>query len=124
MMYTIYGVLFELFSDLDIAGRQSGPRMRTRLGVVRYNRYAFRTQQSWFNTHTTITTNIKMLGFVLLVFAFGAIKCEPETVRDNFDYFNYGANEDVLKNLDLHLVSKTVLGCFKQFIISSCTNVL
>lgn len=48
-----------------------------------------------------------MLEFVLLVFTFGAITCEPETVRDNFDYFNYGANEEVLKNLDLHLVKKT-----------------
>lgn len=45
-----------------------------------------------------------MLELVLLVFSFGVIHCEPETVRDNFDYFNYGANEDVLKNLDLHLV--------------------
>lgn len=45
-----------------------------------------------------------MLKLVVLVFTFGAINCEPETVRDNFDYFNYGANEDVLKNLDLHLV--------------------
>lgn len=50
-----------------------------------------------------------MLEFVLLVFAFGVIYCEPETVRDNFDYFNYGANEDVLKNLDLHLVNKFIL---------------
>lgn len=49
-----------------------------------------------------------MLEFVLLVFAFGVIYCEPETVRDNFDYFNYGANEDVFKNLDLHLVNKFI----------------
>lgn len=74
-----------------------------RLGLKRYyNQYAFRTQQSCFNNRRI--TTIKMLELVLLVFTFGAITCEPETVRDNFDYFNYGANEDVLKNLDLHLV--------------------
>lgn len=45
-----------------------------------------------------------MLRLLFLIFALGSINCEPETVRDNFDYFNYGANEDVLKNLDLHVV--------------------
>lgn len=45
-----------------------------------------------------------MLSFVLLLFAATGINCEPETVRENLDYFSYGSNEDALKNLDLHLV--------------------
>lgn len=46
----------------------------------------------------------KMLQLLLFLFAFSGIKCEPETVRDNFDYFSYGNSEDVLRNLGLHMV--------------------
>lgn len=47
-----------------------------------------------------------MLSALVIIFAFTGIHCEPETVRENFDYFSYGTNEDILKNLDLHLVSE------------------
>lgn len=46
-----------------------------------------------------------MWSFLLLLVTFNGIDCEPETVRDNLDYFNYGNEENVLKNLDLHAVS-------------------
>lgn len=45
-----------------------------------------------------------MWPVLLLVFIIYGINCEPETVRDNFDYFSYGNEENLLKNLDLHLV--------------------
>lgn len=51
-----------------------------------------------------ITNILKMLLILLFICVIVGINCEPETVRGNFDYFNYGANDDVLKNLDLHLV--------------------
>lgn len=38
-----------------------------------------------------------------------SIGCEPETVRDNFDYFSYGNEENALKNLDLHDVSGFII---------------
>lgn len=51
----------------------------------------------------------KMVPILLIVAVFAGVNCEPETVRDNFDYFNYGTNEDnMLKNLDLHPVRNTV----------------
>lgn len=47
----------------------------------------------------------KMVPIILFAVALAGVTCEPETVRDNFDYFNYGTNEDnMLKNLDLHPV--------------------
>lgn len=50
-----------------------------------------------------------MVPILLFIVTIGAINCEPETVRDNFDYFNYGTNEDnMLKNLDLHPVRKVM----------------
>lgn len=46
-----------------------------------------------------------MWSCLLLILTIYGISCEPETVRDNFDYFSYGNEESILKNLDLHAVS-------------------
>lgn len=46
-----------------------------------------------------------MYSLFIIAIIISGVFSEPETVRDNFDYFNYGSNEDVMKNLDLHLVS-------------------
>lgn len=46
-----------------------------------------------------------MWSFLLLLVTIYSIHCEPETVRDNLDYFSYGNEENLLKNLDLHAVS-------------------
>lgn len=51
---------------------------------------------------------VKMLPILIYLVAFSAVNCEPETVRDNFDYFSYGNSEDLLKSLDLHMVGNTV----------------
>lgn len=48
-----------------------------------------------------------MLPILIYLVALSAINCEPETVRDNFDYFSYGNSEDLLKSLDLHMVGIT-----------------
>lgn len=45
-----------------------------------------------------------MWSCLLLILTIYGISCEPETVRDNFDYFSYGNEESILKNLDLHAV--------------------
>lgn len=55
-----------------------------------------------------------MWSFLLLLVTFNGIDCEPETVRDNLDYFNYGNEENVLKNLDLHAVSILMRKIFKS----------
>lgn len=47
-----------------------------------------------------------MLKLILMLVGLAFVACEPEIVRGALDYLNYdGSNEDVLKNLDLHLVS-------------------
>lgn len=46
-----------------------------------------------------------MIPIILLLLSSTKVYCEPETVRENFDYFSYGNSDDFLKNLDLHLVS-------------------
>lgn len=50
-----------------------------------------------------------MLPVIVFILSLTGIYCEPETVRENFDYFSYGSNDDLLKNLDLHLVSQVHL---------------
>lgn len=51
-----------------------------------------------------------MLRLIVLAAAFANVNCEPETVRENFDYLSYGNNDDFLKNLDLHMVSQLLRG--------------
>ncbi|VVC97991.1 unnamed protein product [Leptidea sinapis] len=43
-----------------------------------------------------------MLPILFLILPFYGIYCEPETVRDNFDYFSYGNEENLLKSLELN----------------------
>lgn len=62
---------------------------------------ATRITQSEFNII------VKMLPILIYLVALSGVNCEPETVRDNFDYFSYGNSEDLLKSLDLHMVSIT-----------------
>lgn len=50
-----------------------------------------------------------MLFVLLYAVILNGINCEPEAVRDNFDYFNYGANDDVLKNLESQLSKDEVV---------------
>lgn len=47
-----------------------------------------------------------MLPALVFLLSLTGIYCEPEAVRENFDYFSYGSSDDLLKNLDLHLVSE------------------
>lgn len=49
----------------------------------------------------------KMLPILIYLVALTGVNCEPETVRDNFDYFSYGNSDDLLKSLDLHMVGTT-----------------
>lgn len=50
----------------------------------------------------------KMLPILIYLIALSGVNCEPETVRENFDYFSYGNSDDLLKSLDLHMVGITV----------------
>lgn len=51
----------------------------------------------------------RMYPILIITIAISAVICEPETVRENFDYFNYGSGEDFLKNIDLHLPKDEVV---------------
>lgn len=50
----------------------------------------------------------KMVPILIYLVALSGVNCEPETVRENFDYFSYGNSDDLLKSLDLHMVGTTV----------------
>ena len=60
-----------------------------------------------------------MLPVLVFVLSLTGIYCEPETVRENFDYFSYGSNDDLLKNLDLHLVSEVHVYTHTHILYSS-----
>lgn len=77
--------------------------MRDDVPEIAINTYDTATgiQQSEYNKIAN------MLAILIYLVALSGVYCEPETVRDNFDYFSYGNSEDLLKSLDLHMVGIT-----------------
>ncbi|GBP09836.1 Peptidyl-alpha-hydroxyglycine alpha-amidating lyase 2 [Eumeta japonica] len=81
-----------------------------RVREITHNQYCnIRKSASYrFLDHNILTCKNKMC-FLVFVALFTGVLCEPETVRENFDYFSYSSNDDLLKNTDLHMPKDEVV---------------
>lgn len=88
---------------LEWSGAFAKPRMRDDVPEIAINTEDTATgikQSEYYK-------KAKMLPILIYLVALSGVNCEPETVRDNFDYFSYGNSDDLLKSLDLHMVGTT-----------------